>query len=358
MMKKLLTLLALTFSFALLQSAQAAGIVLTPPKFEFDADPGQTINSVVKITNQNSSSLVLTSEAKDFIASGETGTPTFVDPGEGNEAISLASWININDQQPVVVRPGQKVEIPFTITVPENAEPGGKYGTMFFAPPAGEGQLSVVQKIGSLILVRVSGEIVEEGQLDTFGAYPANLPGEEIPNTSSDFFFEKPPVDFAVRYENTGNVQVKPQGKIEIFNTFGGQVTPAGVLTIINEGGVELRKEIVDYVPVNDGRGNVLAKSFRTFNASWNGIPYWYKEEDGTKVIKYKGYPIGLYTAELSLTGAKGETITESIKFFVFPAKEILGGLLAAVVAIFALIKYRAWSRRRLEEQIRKQMAK
>lgn len=336
----------------------AEGIVLSPPKFELDADPGQTLSGVIKITNQNATPLILQSEVKDFVASGETGQPSFVDAGTGNESISLASWITVNNNESLTILPNEKKEIPFTITVPKTAEPGGKYGTIFFFPPSEGGQVAVVQKIGSLILVRVSGEIKEEGKLATFGAYPKEMTGEEVQKKSGDFFFEKTPVNFALRYENSGNVQVKPQGQIEIYNMFGEKVAPAGILSVVNEAGVELQKEIVDYIPVNDGRGNVLAKSTRKFDATWEGTPYWYKEEDGTKIIKYKGFPIGFYKAKLTLTGAKGEVTTDSTMFFVFPWKEIFGGFFGAVILVFGFMKYRRWSRKRLEEEIRKQMGK
>ena len=39
----------------------------------------------------------------------------------------------------ITIQPGEKKEIPFTITVPKDAEPGGQYGAIFFTPPATTG---------------------------------------------------------------------------------------------------------------------------------------------------------------------------------------------------------------------------
>lgn len=353
-MKKILFTALLFLAFSL--PVSAAGIVLTPPKFEFNAKPGETINDVIKITNNDSTPLVLNAEAQDFVASGETGQPAFISPEKNDAAISLAKWINVNNGQQTTILPGEKKEIPFTISVPETAEPGGKYGTIFFFPPSEGGQVAIVQKIGTLLLVRVAGEVKEEGKLETFGAFDVSMSGEEVGKSSSRFFYEVLPVNFSVRYHNSGNVHVKPEGKIEMYNMFGQKLNPAGVLSIVNEAGIEMKKELVDYIPVNDAHGNVLAKSTRKFDAPWQGTPYWFQKEDGTKEIRYKGFPVGVYKAELSLTGAKGEQNTESIRFIVFPWKHIFGGLILLVVLIFGVRKYRAWSHAKLEAAIREKI--
>lgn len=46
---------------------------------------------------------------------------------------------------------------------------------------------------------------------------------------------------------------------------------------------------MVDYIPVNDGLGNVLPKSERRFESSWEGFGYPYIDpKDGTQVVKFK----------------------------------------------------------------------
>ena len=65
-MYKVFSTLLFIISFLAATTAYANGIVLTPPKFEFDADPGQVIEATVSITNKNDTPLVLNSEAKDY----------------------------------------------------------------------------------------------------------------------------------------------------------------------------------------------------------------------------------------------------------------------------------------------------
>jgi len=355
-MKKIFSLLtlALVLGFLSVPLVSADGLTITPPKFEYTVDPGETLNGIVKLTNGGETLLSLTSDVQDFVAGNETGTPSFV--SDADNSISLRSWITVNDNQPVVLEAGEKKEIPFTINIPNEAEPGGHYGAIFFQPPAGEGQVAVVQKIGALVLIRVSGEIREEGNLNYFGTYAGEKSDKILEELAKTSFFENFPVSFAIRFENTGNTHVKPTGKIELYN-FGQKLSSVGVETILNPQGVVIDQTIVDYLPVNDGRGNSLANSFRRFDTTFQGEAYWYRNDDGTKEIRYRGLPMGYYSAKLTLDyGSGNETITRDISFIVLPWKETLGGLIALAVLILLFTKYRRWSHARLKAQLMAEM--
>jgi len=344
-------------ALAQLPTVLAAGIILSPPKFEFRANPGDTIRGVVKLTNQNENAISMSSSVGDFMAKNESGSPAFVARGDEavDTAFSLSSWIHVNDGKAIDIGANGKADVPFSIDIPANAEPGGHYGVIFFEPPAGGGQIGVTQRLGALVLVQVSGEITESGRLDTFGAYPTDVPGEDIPQYSSQFSFENAPIPFAIRYENTGNVHIKPEGRIEIFNTFGQKVRSVGVVSILNELGVEVQKEIVDFIPANNDNGNVLAKSFRTFRAKFAGTPFWYRRDDGVKEIRYGGFPVGLYTAQLTMQGiGDGDTVTAAARFIIFPWK-IVGGVTAILLMLFfGGRRFFAWRSAKLEADFKR----
>ena len=353
-MKKILaSLAAFIFVFCLAPTSFAAGITISPPKFEFDANPGQIIRGVIKITNTDTDTLMLTPSVQDFVASGETGQPKFVDAKDSDKAISLGNWVNVNGNKIVTATPKKIAEVPFTITVPSDAEPGGHYGAIFFAPPAGSGQVGVAQRIGALVLVRVKGDINESGKLDIFGTYDKSLEGEKLHETSANTFYSALPVNFTVRYQNTGNIHFKPTGKIEISN-FGVGLNEIGVQSILNDGGVEVSKEIVNFLPVNNERGNTLARSFRSYHTTWEGTPYWYYNEDGTKEIRYKGFPIGYYTAQLTFDGAGGKSETATTHFIVFPWQEASASIVALLILYFGGTRFFAWRSRRLEAEFKK----
>ena len=358
MSKKLLLKLFLVFllSLTFVKGVDAAGITISPPKFEFEIEPGNAVVGEIKIVNDEDRELTLVTNVQDFIAGGETGNPQFINPEENDESISLGKWVQVLESE-IIIEPRSKKTVQFTITVPENAEPGGHYGTIFFAPPAGGGQLSVVQRIGSLVLVRVKGEIKEAGALETYGSYTL-AQNTNFKDAVEKKFYENTPVKFAIRYRNDGNVHLKPQGKIEIFNTFGKQLEQIGIKNVLNPQGVMIDQEIVNYLPVNDNLGNVLAKSTRMFTTEYNGTTFWYRHEDGSKEIKYKGFPVGCYTAKLALVGAGGEEVIKEIKFTIFPYKVILGYGLAGLLALFILVCFTRWRKKTLREKIRAELKK
>lgn len=338
-------------------SAQAAGVTISPPKFEFTLNPGQTVTGEIKVVNNEKNELKLVSEVQDFIAgSGETGQPQFIDPAKNDASISLGRWVNVADKE-FSLKAGETKLVKFTITVPMGAEPGGHYGTIFFSPPAGAGQIAIIQKIGALALVRVAGEVKEKGNLETFGTYVLARP-DTFEGAQAKNFYEKFPINFVVRYRNDGNVHLKPQGKIEITNLFGQKLKQIGVESVVNSEGVVMDQKLVDYLPVNDAKGNVLAKSIRLFTTEYKGQAYWYQYENGSKEVKYKGFPVGRYTAKLTFAGAGGEAVTQETSFIIFPWKIIFGYGLFVIVVAFGLLKLNKWRHKKLREQIKRELTK
>ncbi len=371
-------LLSLLLIFWFWEFANAWWIVLSPPKFEFSWNKWQVINWIVKITNKDDKVLILNSDIQDFIAWWETWQPKFVSAEKNtHSSLSLAKWIVVNWWNTVEVKPWEKKEIPFTVTIPENAEPWGHYWSIFFFPPAWKWQVAVVQKIGSLILVKVNWEIRREWKILDFWAFDKEMTWEEIAKTSSKTFFTKLPVNFSVRFENTWNIHIKPTWEIKIFWTFWNQLKPVWVKSIVNKKWLKLWDEIVDYLPINDWKWNVLADSVRRFDSTWKWSPFWYKNENWTKEVRYswwvKNYSEAdlawkvwifidriksawIYSAEMTLIWAKWEKIKEKVSFTIFPFVEIFWWLFWLIILIFWLIKYRSFSRRKMEEKIRKQM--
>lgn len=57
---------------------------------------------------------------------------------------------------------------------------------------------------------------------------------------------------------------------------------------MVSPAGAFIGEKMVDYIPVNDGLGNVLPKSERRFESTWEGFGYPELQADGTKVVKFK----------------------------------------------------------------------
>jgi hypothetical protein len=124
---------------------------------------------------------------------------------------------------------------------------------------------------------------------------------------------------------------------------------------VLNELGAPVSQEIVDYLPINDARGNVLAGSARRFDTAYAGTAYWYQNEDGTRSIKHRGLGIGLYHATLDLS-LNGEEVTEELTFLVFPWFTFFWVVALLAALGYGFRRYRRHAHARLREQIMREL--
>ena len=219
-------LIIICFSFNTIGSievlAQNGGpaLQISPVMFDHDLVPGDKILKEVSLLNNGNEEVSMVSEFADFIYDSK-GEMKFIEESEydNEESIktSVKKWIS-TDIKEFTVAPGELKKIPFTITVPNDAEPGGHYGVLFFrSKPQGNGTIGVSARIGTLILVTVPGNVIKTGVLESFSVGTVNEKNEVISKT----FFETKPINFGFRISNTGNVHFKPTGKIIIKDMFG-----------------------------------------------------------------------------------------------------------------------------------------
>ena len=191
--------------FLLLSPRAAHALTLTPIRFEISGDPGQTLVEQVTLTNELKTSETYYLSFENFEAEGETGSPTFVPATD-----DLGTWMNAPDS--VTLTPGESTNVPVTIAIPKDAEPGGHFAGVFWGTTpkvdAG-GQVAVSAKTGVLVLLSVSGNITENGGILEFAT------------NNKQTFYTSLPVDFYYRFENGGSDRIKPTGSIFIKDTIG-----------------------------------------------------------------------------------------------------------------------------------------
>jgi hypothetical protein len=283
-----LGIFALAYTQVFAQSnPNAITISISPPVFELSANPGEKIKNEIRVTNLSDKSLEIFVDKRNFTALGEEGG---VDLTEDDTSYSLASWVSVDKSK--VVIPANKSEVfKFTISVPANAEPGGHFGSLVFKTQAktneGNTGAAVGQEVGALLLVKIAGDIREEVSVASFETQKG--------------LYEKGPVTFDTRAENTGNVHLKPRGTITITNIFGGEVAT-----------IQLDER------------NVLPGAIRKVETEWND----------------SSLRFGRYNATLSLVyGAEGTIVNSSTSFFIFPYKLVLAVLV--VLGGLAYVGYR-----------------
>ena len=263
------------------------GVALTisPLRFELTTNPGDVLTNKIRIFNSSKSTLSVRMETEDFRPIGELGE-VIVAPEE-EKVYSLKRWVTIEPKE-FTLEPNEQKFVDFTISIPQEAEPGGKYGSILASVTGsiGEGSGSAIaQKVGSLVLLTVAGNVKEDMLVKEFSA----------PN-----FSEYGPIKFTMRFENKGSVHIRPKGFITIADWRG--------------------KKVED---LEFPQSNVIPGATRKIEAIWQ-----------KKVL------IGRYTA--TLIGSYGTTNTPIdpviITFWVFPWKvglAVFGGILLVLIILF-----------------------
>lgn len=301
------------------QEVQA--LTVSPVKFEISGNPGETVKGELSFMNEQEGTKTFYSSFANFEAIGETGTPNFVEGKEG-----LATWITAPQQ--ITLKKGEERKVPFTITIPDKADPGGHFAAIFWSTSmAKTGGVSIGAKIGTLVLLRVGGDIAEGGKI--LG----------LSTRDNQRFFSSLPIDFNWRFQNGGGDRVKPEGKITIRNIFG---RTSAVLS------------------ANEVGGNILPQSVRKFDVLWNKQankkgqePLIEEKEAGTGFFamagrQWRDFHFGWYTAKLSLVwGATNQAATAKYGVFILPWQLLIIILLLLVILWFVgrigLRKYNRW---------------
>lgn len=294
--------------------AGSMSVSVTPPLIQLTIGPGETWSSTLKVVNNNAIEATYFASVVDFSAEGENGQGTFsplIRKGPlSSNSYSLASWLLLASTS-VSVPPGKSAELPFTVNVPVDAEPGGHYAAVLIGTDPGAIQLQgptmrIASYVSSLIFVKIRGETVEQGRIREF--------------RTSESQYESPAADFILRFENTGTTHVKPQGDIVIYNMWGKK---RGELQVNDDSG---------------NFGNVLPHSTRKFTFTWVG------ESDFLD--------IGRYSAVTTLTyGDDGrQNVSATTYFWIVPTAPVAVGLISIAV-ILGLLSWliRRYIRRALE---------
>jgi hypothetical protein len=164
--------------------------------------------------------------------------------------------------------------------------------------------IRVSSMVTALLFVRVVGDVREGAVIESF--------------TAERRLVERPPVAFALRVRNTGNVHVRPVGEVVISDMWGRE-----------RGRVPLNQA--------DGFGYVLPASARTFAVDW---------QSDTSLLDTGRYQA---TAVVAVGDRAQQQATAS--FWIVPIKPLLG-IVAGAMGIAAVL---LWSIRRY---VRKSLAR
>jgi len=262
-----------------ISGVQAEGVsprlTVAPHTFELDVFPGEVRHEKIKIFNQSETAIPFSIQTTDFTAEDDSGEMIF-DESVQDISIAARKWIKI-EKPNFILEAGESGEMPFSIEVPENAEPGGHYAIILFQPALPsfyfkEGEVRAIPQLGVLLLLSVKTltlepvsaeeqiEIVEFGipkeerleNLEKLAAIALQI----IPKVQAAQIniLEKTPSSFILKIKNNDIFHHKLEGKILIHNIFGKKVGEQNIkMTTILPGKVrkipiEIQLETPDYL--------------------------------------------------------------------------------------------------------------
>jgi hypothetical protein len=322
--------------FYIFLGKEAYALTLSPPRLEVSGDPGQTLVGELEIYNEQESEITFYVSAQNFEARGETGSPYFL-PYDGT---GLASWIFAQDS--ITLGPKERAKLPYEIVIPQDAEAGGYFASIFFATspqtPEEAGQVTIGSKVGTLVFLNVSGDAPEGAGVIEFKTKGGNM-------------FPYLPITLYYRFSNNGARKVMPLGDIQIKSMFG---------------------NLTATLDANRSKGNVLPGSIRRFEVAWSMLGQDSVEEkdlenmvgleEGQKLsffdavrMQKDNFAIGKYTADLNLKYGDNETTSAQATFWVIPwqiLSLVAGGLLLIIIIIKLMMKRH---NKKLIEQVKKE---
>jgi hypothetical protein len=301
------------------QIADSVGINVSPPTSEIDGTPGGTVTKKITLTSSYPFPQDFNVSVKNFAASGESGEAEIVD----DSPYAMSQWITVSPNK-VTLAANASQDFNVTIKIPDNAPPGGHFGAVVFTPgPSNNnGNVKVTPEISSLLLLRLPGDATEKasiasfhsqsikpgkttGQDDRLAGAAVNAAANAI--TKNQTFFQKGPVNFEFRVKNDGNIQLKPQGTISIYNMFGSKIAT---------------------IPVS--AQNTLPGSVRKFDGEWKHPSLF-----------------GFYKAKLDVNyGSNGQKLHSETSFQGAPLMTVLLG----IVILIALVLLVWLPRRRIKK--------
>lgn len=194
--------------------------VLGPGKVELSLQPGESRTVLLDVANRTGESRVFYVDVEDM---GPSASPNqaLVLLGDDTGPYSLKDYISVDATQ-FIIEHNTRALVPVTVTIPENAEPGGFYGSVLVKTTAVDAKeasatnpapvSAIVSRIGTLFFVTVPGDVDKAGRVENFSTL------------NNKKWFTSGPINFGILYENTGSVHLNPYGELRVSNMFGEEI--------------------------------------------------------------------------------------------------------------------------------------
>lgn len=270
--------------------------VIGPGRFDLELAPGESRTVELIVSNRMGQGKMFSFETEDMTGSN-SGERSVQLLGDEEGPYTLRDYIQVPHQE-FYLEHAERARIPVTVSLPADAEPGGRYGSLLVrivtdpndTEAAGGAQPAsvIVSRIATLFFVKTPGEIDYDLKLQDFGTL------------NDQKFFVSGPISLLLEHENFGSVHNTPYGRVTITNLLGEEV------------GVQ-----------NLEPWFVMPQSVRTREIEWN-----------------REFLIGRYTATAEINRGYDDIVDEmSYSFWVIPWK-LLVGVFVGLFLFFLILRF------------------
>lgn len=270
--------------------------VVGPGKEELTIPAGTSKTVEILVTNRTGELRQFNFVVEDATGSNDPATPVVL-LGNDRGPYTLKDYITVPHAH-IDLKHNERARIPVTISVPADAEPGGRYGSILVttvSKTAIKGDDSgtapssaIVSRIGMIFFLTIPGKTNIDGELKSFKTLPQQT------------FFAKGPINFQLLFENKGDLHLNPYGEVRIKNMLDAEV---GIIQL--------------------DPWFALPKSLRSREVSWD-----------------RELLMGKYTATAQIHRGYGDAIdTQTVTFWVIPWK-LIAVVFGALFIVFLMLRF------------------
>jgi len=188
---------------------------------EYTLQPGERLDGQLVVASTSEEPVYVTLELRDYLFFAD-GTTLYEEPGTVSR--SNASWIQLFVSSPVLIPPGEELQVPYTIAVPETETLAGTYWCILLVAPA---PAEARAEDGLSITTVLSYGIQFVTHIGSTGTRSVRALGASLAEATDGVVLE-------VDIENDGERWVRPEVWAELYDADGVKIGdyPSGQLRI------------------------------------------------------------------------------------------------------------------------------
>ncbi len=308
--------------------ARDYGYIISPSLNRYTFEPGKVVKGTFTLTN---SFVTGEPESQTFVLSTkfifqDNGVKYIYDTApSGKISYDLSPWIKL-DKTEVTVKQNGSVEIPYTINVPQEPFPGGKYAAIVIEKKSALNQLagsgaSLDDKVAYQIIGRVAGTEARDSEVNKFDV-----------NKQIFWYWPKEEVKFSLAFKNNGNVDFLPSGDIFVYSS-------------------EITKAFWN-APFNPEQLIILPENARDYEVVWKPQTGLFKTDRNGLTINLDYFRIGRYyaTAKVGFDQNNKRVIQDRVVSFWLIPLPLIAVLIGTIFFAISAKIFFSWKKKRKQK--------